>query len=997
MQKRLLTTLLYLLTTCTCVLAQTAITGTVTDGEFPLIGVSVRAMGSTSGAVTDLDGRYSVTVPPGTDSLLFTYIGFEPVRRAIKNQRSIDVVMGESAQILNEVVVVGYGVQQKDDLTGSVEVVESEELTDIPSQSLGQALQGKVSGLQIIPTSGAPGAGAVFRVRGIGTLTGNADPLFVVDGMILTDIDFINPYDVKSVSVLKDASATAIYGARGANGVVIITTKQGEDAGAGRVTVNAYTGVQKISRKLDMLNATEYATIVNEIDVNEGRRPRYDNPESFGEGTDWQDEIFQTAPISNVQVSFMGGGDRGGYNLSANYFSQDGIIDGSNFDRFTLRLNTSQSIKDYLRVGSNLSFVYTTADNLNAGGVLESTYRADPITAPRDSLGNFGNTSIRGNSANPLATIFYNFNKSQGYRAVGSAFAEVTFLKHFVARTNFGLNFNYGFNRTFVPEFFVSATQQNQINNLSLFNSYNRNWLWENTLTYSNDFGLHHVDGLVGLTYQDDFGEFVNAGRQDIQGETSSLFFLGLGDVMTATNGGGTTGDSGLESYLGRINYDYDSRYLLTISGRVDASSRFGANFRRAFFPSVGLGWNVSSEDFWGDSDAFSRLKLRASWGRTGNDRIGNYAFSALITPELNAVFGTDEALVIGQTLRNLSNPNLRWEETTQVDFGVEMGFFANKLLLNVDYYDKLTEDILYSPPIPSYIGAGSPVQNIATVQNKGVDLNLTWRERRGKLNYSFSTNASFLDNEVIKIDGEGGEFLAGPFGIGGVFTTRGVAGFPVGGYYGYELDGVFQNQEELNTFPQLGAQRPGDLRYRDQNGDGVISPADDRVLLGSAIPDLIIGLNGSVAYAGVDLSFGFTSQFGSEIVNAKRALRFGAYNQESFVLDRWNGEGTSNTVPRATIAGPNVENLSSRYIESGDYIRLRSLQLGYSLSDALTRRLRLGSFRVYVNGTNLWTQQEYSGYNPEIHNGPLFDNGIDRGTIYPLSRVVTFGLDAAF
>ena len=996
MQVKLFQTLFFTLFVCTCALAQN-ITGTVTDGTFPLIGVSVRAIGSTSGAVTDLDGNYDLSVPSGADSLLFTYVGYRPVMRAINGQTSIDVVMGESAELLSEVVVVGYGVQQKDDLTGSVGVVEASEITDIPTQNLGQALQGKVSGLQIIPTSGAPGAEAVFRVRGIGTLNGDASPLFVVDGMIVNDINFINPNDVENVSVLKDASATAIYGARGANGVILITTKQGTGAGVGRVSISAYTGVQEVNRTLDLLNATEYATIVNEIDANEGRTPRYPNPESLGEGTNWQDEIFQTAPISSIQLAFQGGGDRGGFNLSANYFDQEGIIDGSGFQRFTTRLNTTREIKDYLKIGSNLSFIYSTSENLNAGGVLQGAYRADPLTSPRDSLGNFGNTSIRGNSGNPLATIFYNNNNEQNYRAVGNVYADVSFLRRFTFKTSFGLDFNYNFNRAFNPVFFVSANQQNQINDLNLFNSYNRNWLWENTLSYSNDFGVHHVDGVVGLTYQDVFGEFLSGERQDIQGETPSLLYLGLGDQMTATNDNGVTGDRGLESYLGRVNYDYDSRYLLTVSARVDGSSRFGSNFRYGFFPAVGVGWNVSSESFWDGGDLFSRLKVRSSWGVTGNDRIPNNAFTALINSGVNSVFGADEALVIGQTLTSLSNPNLRWEETTQTDVGIELGFFANKLILDVDYYRKLTEDVLYSPPIPDYVGAGGPIQNIATVLNRGVDVNLGWRETRSRFSYSISANASFVDNEVRNIDGEGGEFLAGGLGIGGIQTTRGIAGYPVGGYYGYELDGVFQNEGELTEFAQLGTQRVGDLRYRDQNGDGQINPSDDRVLLGSAIPDLLVGLNGSVSYAGVDLSFGFTSQFGNEIVNAKRAIRFGAYNQETFILDRFRGEGTSNTVPRPTIAGPNVENFSTRYIESGDYIRLRSLQLGYSPPAAFTERLRLASFRVYVNGTNLWTQQDYSGYNPEIHNGPLFDNGIDRGTIYPLSRVVTFGLDASF
>ncbi|NJC25065.1 SusC/RagA family TonB-linked outer membrane protein [Neolewinella antarctica] len=996
MQKRLLIFFAFFTLLCTCVRAQTTISGTVTDGTDALIGVSVRAIGTTSGTITDIDGKYSLSVPEGTEALGFTYLGYREIKEQIAGRTQVDILMSEATETLNEVVVVGYGIQQKSDLTGAVAVVDAQELMDIPTQNLGQALQGKVSGLQIIPTSGAPGAGAIFRIRGVGTF-GDASPLFVVDGMILSDIDFINPADVANVSVLKDASATAIYGARGANGVLIITTKQGTGGGDGQVSVSAYTGTQEVSRRLDLLNATEYATIVNEIDANSGRAPRYADPESLGEGTDWQDLIFQTAPISSVQLSFQGGGDKGGFNLSTNYFSQQGIIDGSGFDRLTVRLNTSRSIKSWLRVGLNSSFIYSKSDNQNAGGILQGAYRADPITEPRDSLGNFGDTSLRGNSGNPLATQFYNYNKGQDYRGVGSAYLEADFLKHFTFRSNFGLDFSAGFNRRFSPVFFVSAAQQNEINDLNLTSSYQRNWLWENTVDYSNDFGLHHVDGLVGITYQDQFGEFVSGGRQRIQGSDPSLLYLGLGDQMTATNGNGINGGTfGVESFLGRVNYNYDGRYLLTVSARSDGSSRFGANFRRGFFPSVGLGWNISREGFWDGGELFSRMKIRSSYGVTGNDRIGQDRFTALVNSGLNAVFGSDEALNIGQTLQALANPNLRWEETTQFDFGIEMGFLSNRLLVDVDFFDKVTDGLLYRAPIPDYIGATEPFQNIAKVVNRGVELNINWRETAGKFSYSIGGNATFLDNEILSIDGEGGEFFDGGFGIGGVNSTRGVKGYPIGGFYGYELDGVFQNEDELGTFPQLGQQVIGDLRFRDRNGDGEVTAAD-RTLLGSPIPDLIIGVNGSIRYAGVDLNFGLTGQFGNEILNAKRASRFGTYNQETFFLDRFNGEGSSNTGPLATLAGQNVETVSSRYIESGNYIRLRSLQLGYTLPADISQKIRMQRFRVYVNGTNLLTSQEYSGYNPEVYPGGQFSSGIDRGTLYPVSRIVTFGLDASF
>ena len=974
--------------------AQATVSGTVTDGTDPLIGVSVQVIGTGSGTVTDLDGTYTLTVPEGADSLSFTYIGFAPQQVAIGGRTTIDVALGESSEVLQEVVVVGYGIQQKDDLTGAVGVVESDQLTDIPTQSLGQSLQGKVSGLQIIPGSGAPGADAIFRIRGVGTLN-NADPLFVVDGMILDNISFLNPQDVESVSVLKDASATAIYGARGANGVIIITTRQG--GGEGSFTINAYAGNQEVVRKIDVLNATEYATLINEADVNEGRQPRFENPGQYGEGTDWQDVIFRTAPIYNAQLSFQGGGEQSSFNLSANYFRQEGIIQGSGYDRLTVRLNNSRQVKDWLTVAGNLNLGLNSSDNIPTGSILATAYRADPISVPRDADGNFGDASAIGNTGNPLATIFYTNDRSQSYRAVGNTYADVRFLDGFTFRTNFGVDFVYDRGRVFVPEFFVSASQQSQQSVISARNAYRRNWLWENTLNYANDFGVHHVDGVVGITYQDNFGEEIGGSRQRVIGDDPSFFYLNSADQTTATNYNGVNGgDWGLVSYLGRVNYTFDSRYLLTVSGRVDGSSRFGDNYKYGFFPSVGLGWNISNEDFFDASGTVSRLKLRASWGRTGNDRIGEYQYVPRVVSGLGAVFGEEPVLQPGATLTGLANPNLRWEETDQTDIGVEVGFFDNRLLLEADAYRKFTSGILFNAPIPGYIGAGAPVRNVAEVLNRGLDLSANWRGG-GDFRYNLGANASFVHNEVVSLDGNTENFFSGALGVGGQLGTNSRVGSTAGSFYGYEAVGVFQNEEQLGQFAQLGNQQVGDIIYRDVNGDGVINAAEDRVVLGSAIPDMILGINGSFSYSGFELSFDVTGQFGNEVINAKQMARFGAYNYETRWLDRFTGEGSSNTIPRSTIAGPNFETLSSLYVEDGSYVRLRNVTLGYRFGGPVLDRLRMQSLRVYVNGTNLVTSQNYTGYNPEIYNGTVFDNGIDRGDIYPIARTITAGIDITF
>lgn len=977
--------------------AQTTISGTVTDGTQALIGVSVQVIGTTSGTITDFDGVYSLAVPAGRDTLLFSYLGFTSQRVVIGRRETVDVTLSESSTLLDEIVVVGYGVQKKSDLTGAVGVVESDDITDIPTQSLGQSLQGKVAGLQIIPSSGAPGADAIFRIRGIGTLN-DAGPLFVVDGMILGDISFINPQDVANVSVLKDASATAIYGARGANGVIIITTKQGGDAGAGTISLNAYTGRQDVVTTIDLLNATEYATLINEADVNEGRAPRFANPEQYGEGTDWQDEVFRTAPINNLNLAFTGGGDRGSFNVSANYFSQQGIIMGSGYDRYTVRLNSTRKVKDWLSVGTNVSLIYNKSDRINSGSVLGAAYRADPITPARDSLGNFGNTAIFSSTGNPVATIFYANNQASSYRAVGNAYADVKFLNHFTFRTNLGIDFDYDRSQNFVPVFEVSAIQRNEESDFSTRSAYRRNWLWENTVNYTQDFGVHHVDGVVGITYQDNFGEFISGSRQRLIGEDPSFFYLNTGDPATATNGGGVSGGNwGLESYLGRINYTYDNRYLLTLSGRADGSSRFGSNNKFGYFPSVGLGWNVSQENFFNADGFVSRLKLRSSWGITGNDRIPEFAYLPTVNSNVGAVFGSTPVLVVGSTVTGLANPDLRWEETTQYDVGLEMGLLDNRFLLEVDYYRKVTDGVLYAAPIPDYIGANAPIRNIGIVLNRGIDLSATYRQSGNNFNYSLGGNASFVHNEVLKIDELDSDLFGGGLGIGGQLGTNSRAGFAAGTFYGFELDGVFQNEEELAQYAQLGRQKVGDLRFRDQNGDGKVTANDDRVALGSAIPDMILGINGSASYKGVELSFDLTGQFGNEVINAKRMARFGAYNYEVSALDRFTGEGSSNTGPRTLITGQNTETLSSLFIEDGSYFRLRNVTLGYRFDSRLTQKLSMQSMRIYVSGTNLITSQEYSGYNPEIVNGSVFENGIDRGNIYPISRTVTAGIDVSF
>ncbi len=972
--------------------AQHQVSGVVSSSDGVLIGVNIQVKNTQLGAITGIDGDFAIEAPKASDTLVFSYVGYITKEEPINGRSILNVSLDLETELLGEVVVVGYGVTRKSDLTGSVARVESDQITRIPTASLGQALQGKVSGVQVTPASGEPGADAIIRVRGVGSFRG-ADPLYVVDGMIVNDITFVNLQDVENVSILKDASATAIYGARGANGVIIVTTKRGSFDRDAQVSVSAYRGFQDVIKKIDLTNGVEYATLANELSVNEGRKAPFENPSVFGEGTDWQDVIFQQAPMQNYQVSFTGGTQKMAYSISANYFQQEGIIRGSDFERFTLRFNNDYQLKPYLRFGHNLALVHT--HQKIGAGVLNTALRADPLTPPIDSLGKFGDASVYSSSANAEASIFYNDNYQNGYRAVGNAYLDIKFLNGFTFKSNIGLDFLYSDGKSFVPVFFVSAIQQNIQNVLNVNSARSRNWLWENTLAYNRTWDIHRIDAVAGMTVQDNFAEFLGGARRNFVDESEELQYLSAGEQGTESNFNGVGGDWAMISYLFRANYSLLDRYLFTFSSRVDGSTRFGKNNRYGFFPSVALGWNLTNEPFLADIPFLSRLKLRASWGITGNDRIGDFEYTSLVQLNQGAVFGPNETLNNGATVTKLSNPDLQWEETTQSDIGLEIGLFDNKFQAEVDYFHRVSDGVLYETPIPDYLGADAPAQNTAKIRNTGFDFGLNWQQRlSGKLSYHLGAVVSLLNNEVLKVDDQGSDLFGGGGLPGGQLATNSQAGWPVGAFYGYQVDGVFQNENELAQFPRLGNQVVGDLRFADTNGDGAITP-DDRTLIGNPTPNAIYSFSGGLEFSGIDFVVEFNGQSGNELVNAKRMGRFGLYNFEAIYLDRWNGEGTSNKEPRVTTSGINYE-FSERFIEDGDFLRLRSVQLGYSLPPALLGKLKLSQFRVYISATNPYTWQKFTGFSPEIYNSNVFDVGIDTGE-YPIAKTWLAGINVSF
>jgi TonB-linked SusC/RagA family outer membrane protein len=971
---------------------QRRVTGTVSSAEDqrPLSGASVIVKGGTAGTITAANGRYTIAAA-ADDTLVFTFIGYGSQEIAIAGREVVNATLVTEAVALAEIVVTGYGTQQRRDVTGAVASVSGEALTEAATPSVEQALQGRVAGVQVTPESGEPGAGAVVRIRGVGTLN-NASPLYVVDGMLIDDIQFLNPNDIQGVEVLKDASATAIYGSRGANGVIIVTTKKGATDRKTTFAFNGYTGSQKVLDKIDLVNAQQYAQLANELAANQGVAPYFTDPSTVGAGTDWQDFIFESAPVTSLQASASGGTDRIRYYFSANLFQQEGVLPKSDFNRLTFRLNNDYQLNDNLLIGHNLNFAYTYG--LRPPGVLGGLYRADPAIAPRNEDGTFANASLRSSAGNPAAAVFYTNNDEDGRRLVGNLFADFNFLRRFTFRSSFGLDYDEDDFRSFSPVFVVSPTQQNIESDLRVEANTRRSWLWENTLNYNWVTDQHRLNLLGGITTQAFRFEQLGGVRHNVVGEDESLWFLNAGAAEGQENFN-EANDWKMLSYLGRVNYTLLGKYLFTGSLRADGSSRFGDENRYGYFPSFAVGWNVSDEPFFPRISAISALKLRGSWGEIGNDKIGSYPGVPVVTSNLNAVFGPSEELAFGATTIELANPEVQWETTRQINVGADMVLFRGRLNATVDYYNRLTDGILVRVPIPRYVGVGTePFVNAAEVENRGFEGSITWAEQRGDFEVELNLNGATLTNEV-KALGEGREqILGGGLGNEVTFTTRTVVGEPIGSFWGFKVAGVFQTAEEVATLPKRGPEAPGDLRYVDTNGDGVITDAD-KDFIGSPIPDLLYGFNTRFRYKAVDFTASFSGQSGNEVYNGKKAVRFGVENYETSFLDRWTGAGTSNTEPRITNAGHNYL-ASDRFIEDGSFIKLHSAQLGVRLPASLAGRMNVQSARLYVNGTNLFNSTDYTGYSPELAVEEVIRSGIDLG-VFPVARTVTFGLDVTF
>lgn len=1019
--RRLIIALLAFLSFNLALAQEKTVSGTVTSSEEgPLPGVNVLVKGTTIGTVTDIDGNYRISVPGEESILVFSSIGYTSEELEIGNRSTIDLQMVPDIQSLSEVVVVGYGTQERRDLTGAVSSVDATSYEDMAITSVEQGLQGRVAGVNVVQQSGKPGAGMQVQIRGIGSI-GNSEPLYVIDGVpVINDngatgennfnaLSSINPSDIESIEILKDASAAAIYGARAANGVVLITTKRGK-AGEAIVKLDAYTGIQQPWRLLELTDIDGYKQISDALTDNAGlpRVVALQREEELVNKTDWQEEMFRNAPINNVNLTVSGGSDNAQFSVSGNYMKQEGILRETDFDRFSLRVNTDFK-KGRFKFGESMAFSRTQANDFTSSFFSIIHYPPNrPIFDPENVGGTTGpNPSLySGNriideqdANNPVGEAELFEDRSTRFRVIGNIYGEYEILDGLTYRLSLGGDFIYGTRYQYTPPYKFGDRRNQPFATLNETNAYSISPLIENTLNYNKVFGQHNLGVLIGYTRQSYTQRSSSAGGRN----TVNSVVRVLDGVNEVPNVSGGLNEFALVSYLGRLTYSYNDRYLLTANIRRDGSSRFSPGNKFGVFPSASVGWRVSEEGFMSGVSFISDLKLRASWGETGFQEIGNYSFQPTLDNTINYLFNGTVSTGVAQ--RNLASDDLKWETSTQTDVGIDIGLFNNQILINADYYIKETEDILVPiPPTPSTGVNNSPTLNAGSVRNEGFEFAATYRKSSGDFQYSISGNFATLRNEVLDLGG-GQPIISGNVNVTRV--TRIIEGEPIGHFFGYVMDGIFQNQTEVDAHAEQPNARPGDIRFRDLNDDGVIN-VEDKTYIGDPIPDLTYGLTLDASYKGFDFNAFFQGVKGIELYYGYRYFAEGMlrpFNFEQRTLGYWDGEGTSNTIPRAVGGDPaNNTRESSRFIGDGSFLRLRNLTLGYTVPSVALENAGgfISNARIYLTSQNLFTITDYEGYDPEIgsqDNNPdqaSRGRGIDNGQ-FPQARTLMLGVQVTF
>lgn len=982
------------------------VTGTVTDvsGE-PIIGANIRIKGTTTDTITDIDGNFSIEAKPQS-VIEVSYIGYLTQETVINNQKSIRFLLKEDTKTLDEVVVIGYGVQKKADLTGSVANINTEKLNTQSNANIGQALQGKIAGVDIVSQGGAPGSGTRIMVRGIGTLN-NASPLYIVDGMYMNSIDHINPNDIASIDVLKDASSAAIYGSRAANGVIIVTTKEGSNTeGKPIIDLSVNLGISTASKFLDMLDAKGWAEVTTIARQAIGK-PALDMATDLANkpDNDWQDIMFRPALMQNYNLAVKGGGKYSTYYTGLGYFNQDGIVKGTNYQRYNI-----QSKNDYKRgifsAGTNLIISFSHDKPLHQelrGGMIGTILQSVPTLEKYDDTREGGYGGTYGDVVNiphPLAIIDDNImdRYNENVKIFANLYAQIELFKGLKYKLNLTPDFSFERYKNYLNKYdFGLAT--NSITQLTERQRRRRNILVENLLTFDRTFGEHKISALAGYTYQDSRFRHIQAYGEGLP--------QGLEEIDAATTNRSNEGNSWrsvLTSILGRVFYSYQNKYLFTATIRRDGSSKFGKNNRYGYFPSFSLGWNVAEEKFMENVHWLDQLKLRGGYGVLGNQEIDNYQYSSTITTGINYPDGNG-GLLQGAFPKNFANPDIKWEETAMTNVGIDFMAFNNRLSLTADYYVKNTKDILLTVPIPiSSGGANDPIRNAGKIRNNGFEFNLGWMDQPNPdISYGINLIGSFNKNKVIAMGSESGSIKGGSTNQN-ITTSETKAGYPIGGYWLISTAGYFNSQEEVDAYAKDGkkiqpAAEPGDIKFVDANNDGVIND-DDRVFQGSPFPDFTFALNGNMRYKNFDLSIGLQGVLGNKIYNATRQTLEDVTKGSNFLascLDYWTPENKNASHPRLTWDDPNRNTRaeSDRYLENGSYLRLRSVQLGYTFPQTWFKGA-IQHARVYINAENLFTITSYSGYSPDVNADNANYRGFDN-FIYPTNRTFMLGLNVTF
>lgn len=1021
-------------------------TGQIVDDQgMPVIGASVFQKGTSKGAVSDLDGNFKLQVPEGSD-ITVSYIGYKSVEA--KAAANMHIVLHEDNATLNELVVVGYGVQKKSVVTASIAKVGSDELGMTAPVRMDNALKGLAAGVTVTSSSGQPGAAAQIRVRGIGTIN-DSDPLYIVDGMpIEGGLDYVNPSDIESIEVLKDAASGAIYGARAANGVVLVTTKSGKK-GKVKVNYNFSYGWQSKWHKRDVLNATEYAVMMNEGYINAGMDAPYADPYSYGEGTDWQDELFNDgAPVMNHDVTISGASDKVNYYLSLGYYTQEGIIGGnfdrSNYQRLSLRSNTKYNVFDEsktrnwlnkLDITVNLSYARVKSKDIDVnsqwGSPLGSALALSPILTP----------TLSGAAADEQDAYYSQLQEGyyrpiyahngEPYTIPGAAYNEMVnpmmalslpgaqnwshkFVANFAAklqiwdglkyRISYGADMSFWGNEGHTLTYYLSGN--NRSNKTAASQESDRGTVWqiENVLTYDKTIGDHTFNIVLGQSAMKNTGWTLGASRNYLIDVNKPYinFASGLAENGDRDGWGGPSNPHTLSSMFARLSYNYAERYMLQATVRRDGSSRFGSNNKYATFPSFSLGWNVTNEPYlqkirpsW-----LSNMKVRFSWGKNGNENIDDFRYIVLTTTGNNYIFGNSENVVNGVKPNGLSNQNLKWEESVQTDIGLDLGFFNNALTFTVDYYKKTTDGMLMTMAIPSYVGETLPIGNVGKMENSGVEFELGYKFNIADATFNIRGNASYLKNKLINLGNDTGYANYDTFQSVGTIT-RASNGEPFPYFYGLKTAGIFQTWDEVNSYVndegaliQPDAQ-PGYVRFVDVNGDGQIDD-NDRTKIGKGMPDWTFGFNLTAAWRGFDFAMMWQGTAGNDVFDATRRIDIRSTNLPSYMLDRWTGPGTSDKYP-VFIVGDSSDNWKSSdlYVYDGSYLRLKNIELGYTLPQSLTQKVFINRLRLYVSAENLFTFTKYHGFDPEISSGGT-SLGVDYG-VYPQARVWRVGFNLEF